>query len=67
MTWEVISDDLTHNMEDKMKVAGAPWLPEYFGQETFRLFTVWWSRLTSRAFLWAGTDDGRIHSHPQRR
>ena len=35
MTWEVISPDLTHNMTDKMAVAGSPWLPEYFGQEIF--------------------------------
>ena len=29
MSWEVISGDLTRNLEDKLQVAGSPWLPEY--------------------------------------
>jgi len=61
MSWEVISGDLTHNMEDKMKVAGAPWLPEYFGQETFSTIHRLVESPHEKGLLWAGTDDGRIH------
>ncbi|TWU03078.1 Xyloglucanase Xgh74A precursor [Symmachiella macrocystis] len=61
MTWEKISDDLTHNMEDKMKVAGAPWLPEYFGQETFSTIHRLVESPHEKGVLWAGSDDGLVH------
>ena len=61
MTWEVISDDLTHNMTDKMKVAGSPWLPEYFGQEIFSTIHRLEESPHEKGFIWAGTDDGRLH------
>jgi photosystem II stability/assembly factor-like uncharacterized protein len=61
MTWEVISDDLTHNMTDKMKVAGSPWLPEYFGQEIFSTIHRLVESPHEKGVLWAGSDDGRIH------
>jgi photosystem II stability/assembly factor-like uncharacterized protein len=61
MTWEVISDDLTHNMTDKMKVAGSPWLPEYFGQETFSTIHRLEESPHEQGVLWAGSDDGRVH------
>ena len=57
----MISGDLTHNMEDKMKVAGAPWLPEYFGQETFSTIHRLVESPHEKGVLWAGSDDGRIH------
>jgi hypothetical protein len=60
MTWEVISGDLTHNMTDKMKVAGSKWLPEYFGQETFSTIHRLEESPHEKGVLWAGTDDGRI-------
>jgi photosystem II stability/assembly factor-like uncharacterized protein len=60
MTWEVISDDLTHNMTDKMKVAGSEWLPEYFGQETFSTIHRLAESPHEEGVLWAGTDDGRV-------
>ena len=61
MTWEVISDDQTHNMEDKMQVAGSPWMPEYFGQETFSTIHRLVESPHEQGVLWAGSDDGRIH------
>jgi photosystem II stability/assembly factor-like uncharacterized protein len=61
MTWEVISPDLTHNMTDKMAVAGSPWLPEYFGQEIFSTIHRLEESPHEQGVLWAGTDDGRVH------
>jgi photosystem II stability/assembly factor-like uncharacterized protein len=61
MTWERISDDLTLNLEDKMKVAGSPWLPEYFGQETFSTIHRLVESPHKRGVLWAGSDDGLVH------
>jgi photosystem II stability/assembly factor-like uncharacterized protein len=61
MSWEVISPDLTHNMTDKMKVAGSPWLPEYFGQETFSTILRLEESPHEKGVLWAGSDDGRVH------
>jgi photosystem II stability/assembly factor-like uncharacterized protein len=61
MTWEVISEDLTHNMEDKMQVAGSPWMPEYFGQETFSTIHRLVESPHEQGVLWAGSDDGRVH------
>ena len=58
MTWEVISEDLTHNLEDKMKVAGTPWLPEYFGQEIFSTIHRLVESPHEKGVLWAGSDDG---------
>ena len=60
MTWEKISDDLTHNMTDKMKVAGSHWLPEYFGQEIFSTIHRLEESPHEQGVLWAGTDDGRL-------
>ena len=60
MTWKVISDDLTHNREDKMEVAGTPWLPEYFGQEIFSTIHRLVESPHEKGTLWAGTDDGRV-------
>lgn len=61
MTWEVISGDLTHNMTDKMNVAGSPWLPEYFGQEIFSTIHRLEESPHEKGVLWAGSDDGRVH------
>jgi hypothetical protein len=61
MTWEVISPDLTHNRTDKMEVAGAPWLPEYFGQEIFSTIHRLEESPHEQGVLWAGSDDGRVH------
>ena len=60
MSWEIISDDLTHNMKDKMKVAGTPWLPEYFGQEIFSTIHRMAESPHEQGVIWAGTDDGRL-------
>jgi len=61
MSWEVISPDLTHNLTEKMKVAGSPWLPEYFGQETFSTIHRLEESPHEKGVLWAGSDDGRVH------
>lgn len=61
MTWEKISDDLTHNMTDKMKVAGSSWLPEYFGQEIFSTIHRLVESPHEAGVLWAGSDDGLLH------
>jgi hypothetical protein len=60
MSWEIISDDLTHNMTDKMEVAGTPWLPEYFGQEIFSTIHRMAESPHEQGVIWAGTDDGRL-------
>jgi photosystem II stability/assembly factor-like uncharacterized protein len=61
MTWEKISDDLTHNMTDKMEVAGTPWMPEYFGQETFSTIHRMAESPHEEGVIWVGSDDGRVH------
>ena len=61
MTWEKISDDLTLNLEDKMKVAGTSWMPEYFGQETFSTIHRLVESPHEKGVLWAGSDDGLVH------
>ena len=61
MSWEVISGDLTRNLEDKLQVAGSPWLPEYFGQETFSTIHRLVESPHEAGFLWAGSDDGLLH------
>jgi photosystem II stability/assembly factor-like uncharacterized protein len=61
MNWEVISPDLTHNLTDKMEVAGTPWLPEYFGQEVFSTIHRLEESPHEQGMLWAGSDDGRVH------
>jgi photosystem II stability/assembly factor-like uncharacterized protein len=60
MNWEVISPDLTHNREDKMTVAGTPWMPEYFGQEIFSTIHRLEESPHEEGVLWAGSDDGRL-------
>jgi len=44
-----------------MKVAGSPWLPEYFGQEIFSTIHRLEESPHEKGVLWAGTDDGRLH------
>ncbi len=61
MTWEVLSEDLTHNRTDKMEVAGSPWLPEYFGQEIFSTIHRLEESPHEEGVIWAGSDDGRVH------
>ena len=62
MTWEKISDDLTHNMTDKInKVGGTSWMPEYFGQETFSTILRMEESPHEKGVIWTGSDDGRIH------
>ena len=48
-------------MTDKMTVAGSPWLPEYFGQEIFSTIHRLEESPHEKGFIWAGTDDGRLH------
>jgi hypothetical protein len=61
MTWEVISGDLTHDLTDKMEVAGSPWLPEYFGQETYSTILRMEESPHEVGVIWTGSDDSRIH------
>ena len=61
MTWQRISEDLTRNLKDKMKVAGSPWLPEYFGQETFSTIHRMEESPHEAGTLWVGSDDGLVH------
>ncbi len=61
MTWEQISPDLTHNMTDKMEVAGSDWLPEYFGQEIYSTIHRIAESLHEEGVIWTGSDDGRVH------
>ena len=61
MTWEVISGDLTHNLEDKMKVAGTPGCRSTLARRPSPPSIAWSSPRTRRGVLWAGSDDGLLH------
>jgi photosystem II stability/assembly factor-like uncharacterized protein len=61
LTWDVISPDLTNNMTDKMKVAGSPWFPEYFGQEVFSTIERMAESPLEEGVIWTGSDDGLIY------
>ena len=61
LTWEQISPDLTHNLTDKMEVAGSDWLPEYFGQETYSTIHRMAESPHEEGVIWTGSDDGRVH------
>ena len=62
ITWDKISDDLTHNMTEKLnKLGGTPWMPEYFGQEIFSTILRMEESPHEKGVIWTGSDDGRIH------
>lgn len=61
MTWEAISPDLTRNLTDKMEVAGAPWMPEYFGQEVYSTIHRMAESPHEQGVIWTGSDDGLVH------
>jgi hypothetical protein len=44
-----------------MEVAGAPWMPEYFGQETFSTIHRLEESPHEVGVIWAGSDDGLVH------
>lgn len=61
MTWEVISGDLTNDIEERQKITGTPWLPEYFGQEVYSTIHRMAESPLKKGILWVGSDDGLIH------
>ncbi len=61
VTWEVLSKDLTRDLQDKQQIAGSPWIAEYFGQEIFSTIQRLAESPVKSGVLWAGSDDGLIH------
>ena len=60
MTWEVISEDLTNDLKDRQKIAGTPWLSEYFGQEIHSTIHRIDESPLQQGLIWTGSDDGKI-------
>ena len=61
LNWEVISPDLTHNIKERQKITGTPWLSEYFGQEIYSTIKRMDESPLQEGLIWTGSDDGKIY------
>jgi len=61
ITWQEISDDLTHNKPEKLTWGGGPITNEAAGGENYQTIMYLEESPHDAAVLWAGTDDGLIH------
>jgi len=61
LTWEVISGDLTNNLQERQKITGTPWLSEYFGQEIYSTIKRLDESPLKQGLIWTGSDDGKIY------
>ncbi len=61
MNWEVISPDLTNNIQERLKITGTPWLSEYFGQEIYSTIKRVIESPVKEGVIWSGSDDGKIY------
>ncbi|MBT8181595.1 MAG: hypothetical protein KJO53_08400 [Eudoraea sp.] len=61
LNWEVISPDLTHNLLERQKITGTPWLSEYFGQEIYSTIKRLDESPVKKGVIWTGSDDGKIY------
>ncbi len=59
--WEVISDDLTRDEEEKQGVGGAPFTNEAAGGEVYNTIMYVAESPKIAGELWVGSDDGLIH------
>lgn len=60
LNWEVISEDLTNDLQDRQKITGTPWLSEYFGQEVYSTIKRMKESHVTQGLIWTGSDDGKI-------
>jgi len=60
-SWEVISPDLTRNDPAHQAAAGGPITKDNTGVEVFGTIFAFEESPQQAGFLWAGTDDGRVH------
>ncbi len=60
LNWEVISEDLTNDIEVRQKITGTDWLSEYFGQEIHSTIKRLTESPVKQGLLWSGSDDGKI-------
>lgn len=60
LTWEVISEDLTNDIEVRQKITGTDWLSEYFGQEIHSTIKRLTESPVKKGVIWSGSDDGKI-------
>ena len=61
LSWEVISPDLTNNIEERQKITGTPWLSEYFGQEVYSTVHRISESPVTEGVIWTGSDDGKVY------
>jgi len=60
-TWEVISPDLTQNIDAYLGRAGDPIQHDCTGVETYCTIFAFEESLLEKGVLWAGSDDGLVH------
>jgi photosystem II stability/assembly factor-like uncharacterized protein len=60
-TWEVISPDLTNNIDDYLNRPGGPVQYDVTGVETYCTIFAFEESPIEPGVLWAGSDDGRVH------
>ena len=60
LNWEVISGDLTNDVQERQKITGTPWLSEYFGQEIYSTIHRMDESPLKEGVIWTGSDDGLI-------
>ncbi len=60
LNWEVISPDLTNDLQERQKITGTPWLSEYFGQEIYSTIKRVIESPVKQGVIWSGSDDGKI-------
>jgi len=60
-TWEVISPDLTRNIEAQQGPGGGPFTNEAAGGENYHTLMYLTESIHEKGVLWAGSDDGLVH------
>ncbi len=61
LTWEVISEDLTHNDKEKQGPGGEPFTNEGAGGENYNTIAYMAASPHQFGLLYVGTDDGLVH------
>lgn len=61
LSWEVISPDLTNNIDAYLDRPGGPIQHDATGVETYCTIFAFEESLLEPGVLWAGSDDGRVH------
>ncbi|MEL6255806.1 MAG: glycosyl hydrolase [Bacteroidota bacterium] len=60
-SWEVISPDLTTNIDEWQNIPGGPVQHDHTGVELYTTIFAFEESPQNEGELWAGTDDGRVH------